>query len=154
MKFTDVFYRKIIAGLFTVILFTLMISIIFVFGYDAYEALGSGMIGVSLVVGFYVTPAILFYGIPVSLLIEYVSLKHFPSSNILYIGIHSVFGLASYFLFWEWGGIVYGIVAATIFACADRLLSLYKMTDKLIIASIVIPIGLFAFLTILLAAIG
>lgn len=154
VKPSDRFYRKIIAGFFTVIIFTFGVSIIFVFGYDAYESLGSGIIGISLVIAFYTTPVILLYGIPVSLLIEYVYLKHLPPSNALFIGMHSIFGMAGYFLFWEWGGVVYGVVAATILACTDRLLASYRMTDKLIIASIVIPIGLYAVCTILIAAIG
>lgn len=154
MKSSVLLYRKIITSVLTVIIFTLGVSITFVFGYEAYESLGSGIIGISLVIVFYSTPFVFLYGIPVSILIEYMYLKHLPASNVLFIGLHSVFGMASYFMFWEWSGIIYGMIVATLFSCIDRLLTLFRMTDKLIIASIVTPIGLYAFCIILIAAIG
>jgi len=153
MKLSDLLYRKLIASIITVNIFSLVVSIIFVLGYDTYGSLDSGIIGISLITLFYITPFVLLYGVPVSILIEYTSLKFLPASNTLFIGMHSIFGMASYFIFWDWAGVIYGMILAALFACADRLLSSYRMTKKLIIASIVIPIGLYAFGIILIAGI-
>lgn len=147
-------YRKLLSGFLSAITFTFVVTIVFIVGFDAYESLGGGIIGISLVIAFYATPVILLYGIPVSLIIESVFRKKSISSNGFYIMLHMIFGMASYFMFWEWGGVIYGVAAAFIFALVDRVLSRYKMTDKLIIATVVIPIGLYAVLTIVIAAIG
>lgn len=62
--------------------------------------------------------------------------------------------MASYFIFWKWGGVLFGIIVAFLFASIDRWLSRFGMTNKLIILSIVLPIGFYALGTLLIAAFG
>lgn len=101
MDFSTVIYRKLLAGFITAFTFTLGTTLVFIFGFDAYESLGGGIIGISLVIAFYATPVIFLYGIPVSWGIEYIFGKKSISSDVFYIAIHTVFGMASYFIFWE-----------------------------------------------------
>lgn len=154
MNTSNIIYRKLLAGFLTICTFTFGTTLVFIFGFDAYESLREGVIGISLIVAFYATPVILLYGVPVSLIIEYIFTKKMIVSNLLYIGLHTLFGMAGYFMFWEWGGVYYGFIAAFIFAIVDRVLSRYKMTDTFIVVSVVLPIGLYTLFTLLMAAFG
>lgn len=82
MNFSVVIYRKLLAGFLSAIIFTFIMTLVFILGPGANESLGGGIIGISLIISFYVIPVIILYGITISLGIEYIFVKKMIFSNV------------------------------------------------------------------------
>lgn len=142
-------YRKVIVGVITTFLFMVGFTVTLM-AFGSIQSMADELMVISIVVGFYTVLMIAFYGIPISMLIEYVFVKKEYRSSLGYIFFHVLFGSASYFIFFEWRGMIYGWMAALVFAIVDHIFSKQKIKDSYIVAAIAIPIVMLVVITILL----
>ncbi|MFJ9383746.1 hypothetical protein ACIROD_08305 [Peribacillus sp. NPDC101481] len=117
-------FRKIKVAFYSSLTFTIGLFLVSIFEEPSFK-LDGDFFQIILIVFFYSLMGNFFYGLPVSLIAEFISMKYFNIRFWLSGVIHIGFGLATYFI--DPGGFfIFAVICSIIFFALDEITRVYS----------------------------